>query len=328
MHPDYFIAIVLSFALGFISIFLLRIFSLKLKIFTSANTPIIGGLSIGLSFFLSLLFTSIFYGNFSFPVKGIFIASLAILIFGLIDDWLELSVLFKFLAQIIAVSILVFFGIKTHIVGLGSALNLAITFIWVIAITNAFNHLDIIDGLAGSIAVIVSLAFFIVSFLNKESIPAVLSLCLSGTLITFFIYNLPPAKIYMGNSGSHFLGFVLAAIAIVISYAPLERRVALFSPLLILGFPIFDTAFLIFMRISKKRLPFKKSNDHLALKMAASGYSKRTVLAGMAGLGLFFSLSGLFLSQVSNIYGAIIIILASSVCLIITYSFSRNKIDA
>ncbi len=233
----------------------------------------------------------------------------------------------KFSAQIIATTLLILFGIKTQIVFLGTIINLIVTFIWVLAITNAFNHLDIMDGLAAGTAIIICLAFFAISFLNGDFKTAILSLALAGAAISFLIYNLPPAKIYMGNSGSHFLGFTLAAIALAISYAPLERKIALLSPLLILGLPIFDTAFLIFMRTSKRRLPFKKSNDHIVLRFLKLGYSKNRTLLFMLLLCLFFSLCGVFLSQVSNLSGITIIALVILVSLIITYRLSRIPID-
>ncbi|GAH05852.1 unnamed protein product, partial [marine sediment metagenome] len=120
------------------------------------------------------------------------------------------------------------------------------TFLWIIGITNAFNHLDILDGLAGGIAVISSAAFFLIALSNANLGVAIPALVLVAVTLSFLRYNLSAAKVYMGNSGSHFLGFTLAAIALGISYAPLERKIALLSPLLILGFPIFDTAFLTF----------------------------------------------------------------------------------
>src|SRR3989338_3074225 len=107
----------------------------------------------------------------------------------------ELSIWAKLLVQIIATTALVFFGVKTKIVFFGTFLNLAITYIWVLAITNAFNHLDIMDGLAAGTAIIVSFAFFIISLLNKDMKSAILSLTLTGAAAGFFIYNLPPAKI-------------------------------------------------------------------------------------------------------------------------------------
>jgi UDP-N-acetylmuramyl pentapeptide phosphotransferase/UDP-N-acetylglucosamine-1-phosphate transferase len=131
----------------------------------------------------------------------------------------------------------------------------------------------------------------------------------------------------MGNSGSHFLGFSLAAIALGISYAPMERKIALFSPLLILGFAIFDTAFLILMRVRKARSIFKKSNDHLALRFLCLGYSKNRALLFMLSLALFFSLSGVALSQVSNSLGIIIIVLVVMVGLALTKKMGRVSID-
>jgi len=266
---------------------------------------LIGGISMWLGF-LAACFSSFFlYGKLLPQITGILISSFIMFLFGIIDDTYELSIIAKFLMQILATGLLVIFDIRTHIACIPDALNIIITFIWVLGITNAFNHLDVMDGVGGFMAAIVSLAFFIISILKGDVKSAILSLALAGAVCGFLIYNSPPAKIYMGNSGSHFLGFVLSAIALVISYASLEKRVALFSPLLILGFPIFDTAFLILTRISKKKLPFKKSDDHLALRFLALGYSKKKALLIMAGWGLFFALCGVIVSQVSNLWGII-----------------------
>jgi UDP-GlcNAc:undecaprenyl-phosphate GlcNAc-1-phosphate transferase len=150
---------------------------------------------------------------------------------------------------------------------------------------------------------------------------------LLGPLFGFLFRNFPPAKVYMGNSGSHLLGFVLAGISIMISYAPLERRVALVTPLLILGLPILDTAFLIFMRISKKKLPFKKSNDHLPLRLLALGYSKRKALLTMFSLCLFFSICAIMVSRFSNFVGISIIIFVIVVSWLFTKKMSKVAIN-
>jgi len=305
MLVNYLFLIFTGFIVGLVSIFLLRKLSLKYKFLIFQGTPLIGGISMGLSFICILGF--FLYKGLTQQVKGIIIGSLVMLIFGVIDDFRELSITAKFFVQIIATSLLILFGIRTQIVNIGNLANLIVTFIWVLAITNAFNHLDIIDGLASGAAIIVSSAFFVISLLNGDIITTILSLALATASFSFLIYNFPPAKVYMGNTGSHFLGFVLAGIALIISYAPLERKVALISPLLILGLPIFDTVFLIFVRIGKKKLPFKKSNDHLAWRFLALGYSKKKTLFAMFGLGLFFSLCGVIVSQASNSLGLIII---------------------
>ncbi len=317
-----------GFLLGILFISISKKLALRYSVLVSQRMPLVGGMGMGLSFiFVSSFSFLIYQGLLSREIIGIIVASSIMLIFGIIDDRRELSVSAKFFIQIVATCLLILFGIRTQIIYIGSLLNLAITFIWVLVITNAFNHLDVLDGLAAGCAMITGLAFFAVAVLTGDTKIAILSLVLTAVIASCFIYNFPPAKIYMGNSGSHFLGFTLAAIALSISYAPLERKVALLSPLLILGFAIFDTAFLILMRIRKARSIFKKSNDHLALRLLHLGYSKNKALLFMLILALFFSLSGVVLSRVSNAPGTIIIILAAIVSLIIIKRMGRVSID-
>ncbi|MBN1913731.1 MAG: undecaprenyl/decaprenyl-phosphate alpha-N-acetylglucosaminyl 1-phosphate transferase [Candidatus Omnitrophica bacterium] len=274
------------------------------KVMMLKDIPLVGGLSLGVIFSLLCPVFLWFYGGLSREIFGTVFASLIMLIFGVIDDLRELSVLVKFAAQIIATCFLIAFNIRTHIVGIGEIPNLIVTFIWVIGITNALNHLDIIDALATGVASIAALAFFIIAVLNNDIPTAIVACILFGGLCGFLSFNFPPAKIYMGNSGSHFLGFLLASIALIISYAPLERKAALLSPLFILGFPLFDTAFLVIVRIIKKSLPFKKSNDHLALRFLALGYSKKKALVVMLSISFYFSFCGVCISQLSNLWGA------------------------
>jgi len=290
-------------------ILLLKKSTLRLNLLINAGIPLIGGIAMGLSFALISFFSCFILNKFSPMILGIIIAALIMLIFGIIDDWRELSIKAKFSVQIIATILLVLFGIRTQIVYIGALPNMIITFFWVLGITNAFNHLDVMDGLAASTAVIISLAFFIISLLGSNINIAILSLVLLSASIGFLIFNLPPAKIYMGNAGSHFLGFVLAAIAISISYASLERKTALLSPILILGLPLFDTAFLILTRLKNNISPFRKSNDHLALKLLSIGYSKKKTLSALVILCLLFCFCGILVSQARNIFGLIIITL-------------------
>lgn len=284
--------------------------SLKLKILAVQRIPLVGGMAIVMSFISVSLLSFLFCHNLSKEIIGIITASAIMVGFELVDDWRELSVMAKLVVQIIAASFLVIFGVRTQIVYIGNLLNIIITFIWIVGITNAFNHLDIMDGLAGGTAAIIGLGLFIIAALNADITSVILSLALSGAVLGFLIHNFPPAKVYMGNSGSHFLGFVLAVIALLISYAPLERKIALFSPLIVLGLPIIDTVFLILIRISKNKLPFKKTNDHLALRFLALNYSKKKTLAIMFSWCLFFCLCGVIVSRVPNFLGIGIIFIA------------------
>ncbi len=316
-----------GFFLSLFFIFLFKKLAVRYKVLMPQGIPLIGGIAIGLSFVLASIWFFFLYRSFSQEAIGIIITSFIMLLFGLIDDWRELSILAKFLVQIIATSLLIFFGVRTQIIHIGNLANIIITFIWVIGITNAFNHLDIIDGLAGGTAVIVSLAFLVISLLNGDINTGILSLALATVAFSFLFYNWPPASIYMGNAGSHFLGFVLAAIALLISYAPLERKVALLSPILILGLPIFDTAFVIVIRTIKKALPFRKSTDHLALRFLALGHSKKRTLFAMLAFCLFFCLCGIAVSRVSNPWGIGTVAFAILVSLIIIIKMNKVVVD-
>ncbi len=312
---------------GILAIFLLRKMALKSSFFIIKGIPSVGGISIALVFILGSLGGLFLFKIISKEIIGIFLASAAMLIFGLFDDHKELSIKTKFLVQIIASSILILFGVRTNIVYIGTLANIIITLIWVIGITNAFNHLDIMDGLAAGVALIVSGVFLIASIYNQDISSLILTLVLLSAVCSFLFYNLPPAKVYMGNSGSHFLGFVLSAVAIVISYAPMERKIALLSPILILGFPIFDTLFVSILRLKKRILPFKKSNDHLALLFLRVGFSENKSLGAMFLLTLIFSLSGLALMKISNLSGIILILFIVFMSMVFISKMAKLKVN-
>jgi UDP-GlcNAc:undecaprenyl-phosphate GlcNAc-1-phosphate transferase len=262
-----------------------------------------------------------------YTIKAILIPAFLMLFFGVLDDWHELSISTKFLAQFVATSLLFVLGVKTQIVCLGVAGNLIVTFLWVLGVTNAFNHLDVIDGLAAGTALTASLAFFLLAYLNADIQSIVVSLALAAATLAFFLYNFPPARIYMGNSGSHFLGFLLAAVALSISYAPLGREAALFSPLFILGLPILDTAFLIVVRLMKKNIPFKKSNDHPALRLLFLGYSKKKALLFMLFLSLFFCLCGVIITRLPNYLSLSLVSVAVIAALAVSCRMAKINID-
>ncbi|MDD5255120.1 MAG: MraY family glycosyltransferase [Candidatus Omnitrophica bacterium] len=314
-----------GFWLGTLFLLGLRSLSLRSKVLQRDGIPLVGGIAIALSFTCLALISLFFFTGIPSGILGILAASLLMLVFGIADDFLELSVAAKFIVQVIAVSLLVAFGVKTRIVYIGDALNLAVTFLWVIGITNAFNLLDILDGLAAFTALLISAGFFIIAWLGMDAYTMILSLSLAVSLGGFLVYNLPPAQGDMGNAGSHFLGFVLAALAVFISYAPLQRPVALFAPVIILGLPIIDTAFLIVVRLLKKNLPFKKSNDHPALKLLALGFSKGKALFALSLLCLFFVACGVLVSKAPNVFGIAIAALAALVGVWFGITIARVK---
>jgi len=297
-----------SFLLSVLFLLLLKEASHRWNFLTSKGVPSIGGISMGMAFFAGFLLNGPPVAGLPREIQGILIASVVILIAGIDDDQRELSVPQKFVVQLIAASILIRFGVRTNFAYVGDPWNVVFSLLWIIGITNSMNLLDVMDGLTGGTSLVIISGFCVISALGGDSLTLTLSCVLGGTVFGFWIYNVPPAKVYMGNSGSHFLGLVLAAISLTARYATLERTVALLAPVLLLGFPILDTLFLILMRIQKGKSAFNKSDDHMALRFLKKGYSKQKALALMMGWTLFFVISGLTLSKAPNLFEIIMVV--------------------
>jgi UDP-GlcNAc:undecaprenyl-phosphate GlcNAc-1-phosphate transferase len=288
------------------TLLLTKIF-LRYKILQVKNIPLIGGLSIGLAFILALVLGIFIFDLVLAKVLAVAGVCLLMLFFGVIDDLKELSVAQKFLAQSFCAVLLILFGIKTDIMYLGFWGNAAVTFFWIVGITNAFNLLDIMDGLATGSALIVSSAFLLIGFFSADLNIQILSLILFAGSAGFMIFNLPPARAYLGNSGSHFLGLLISSIALITHYASIDNVFALFSPVMILGLPIIDTILLVIFRVIKKKLPFNKSRDHLALKIGALGFSSAQTILIMYLLCSIFASCGVFLTRVNSLFAVGII---------------------
>jgi UDP-GlcNAc:undecaprenyl-phosphate/decaprenyl-phosphate GlcNAc-1-phosphate transferase len=299
----------------------------KAKVLSVNGIPLSGGIAMGLSFLLISVIWLVGGGFWIKELFGLLLASLVMLVFGIIDDLRELSVVSKFAAQAIAALLLVFFDVKTQIAGIGIVPNAIITLVWVVGITNAFNHLDVMDGLAALVAVFALFSFFVVGLFQYDLGSAVLAVILAAVLVSFLFFNFPPARMYMGNSGSHFIGFILAAISLNLQYADMGNRVALLSPLLILGFPIFDTVFVMLMRARQKRSVFKKSADHFALRLLKAGFSKRKALLYIGCVAFMYSFCGAILHGFKNSSGIIIILALLACSYFLTKTFGTASLD-
>lgn len=282
----YFIIFILSFILCFVfipvAIKIARKFNImdrpvtKLKKHISP-VPYLGGAAIYFSFVIIVIAAKLFLHQTIHGIIGILIGCTLMFVVGLIDDIKNLSPYIKLFFQLFAALILL--KVNLHIKFMDeNILNYILTIFWVIGITNAFNIIDIMDGLSGGVAVISSIAFFIVAFLAGRVNDMIPAAAISGALFAFLIFNKPPAKIFMGDAGSLFIGFLLATLALNGGYSRVNN-IAVLSPILILGVPIFDTFLVMFMRIAKGRLPIYGSDDHLAQRLVMIGFSKsRAVL--------------------------------------------------
>jgi UDP-GlcNAc:undecaprenyl-phosphate/decaprenyl-phosphate GlcNAc-1-phosphate transferase len=324
---NYFLIFIASGILSFFSTFFLNKASLKYRFLINRGISLSAGISAAVSFFTVACVFLYLTRSFSKASLAILSSSAIMLGFGILDDIFELSVRAKFSVEIIAATLLIYFGVSTKIIYFGLVPNIIITIFWVLLITNAANHLDIVDGLAGCAGLIAGAGFLAVSLFHGDLQMVIMTLSFLGAISGFLLLNLPPAKVYMGNSGSHFIGFTLAALSIAVSYASNENKIALLSPFFILGLLIFDTTFLILMRLLKSRSIFKKSNDHFALKLLKKGFSKRAVLCLIVFLALLYSATGVSLIFAGNQFSIIAIVCVFLISLALIFKIGKVEID-
>lgn len=224
--------------------------------------PYLGGLSIYLSFLLTVALTF----KFSQEVLGLMLAGTIVLLLGLIDDFGVLSPKVKLAGQAIAVFVLIKSDIYIKLSFIPYWIQILITVFWLLGLINGFNLIDIMDGLSAGVAFIATAILFTVSIIGEREMVAVMSSALAGSLLGFLRYNFHPAKIYMGDAGSMFIGLMLSALSMNGNYTKVNS-IAAMAPLLILGVPIFDTVFVSYIRILRGMSIFQGSKDHFPLRL-------------------------------------------------------------
>jgi UDP-GlcNAc:undecaprenyl-phosphate GlcNAc-1-phosphate transferase len=250
--------------------------------------PYLGGLAIYLSFLLALTATLRFD---SIEVLGLLLAGAIVVIMGLIDDFGVLTPGVKLAGQVIAVLTLMNASIFIKLAFIPSWLAVGLSFVWLLAITNAFNLIDVMDGLAAGVAAAAALVLFAVALLNGRATYAVLLAALGGALVGFLRFNFEPARIYMGDTGSLFIGLMLGALSMNNSYTH-RNVVAALAPIVILGVPMFDMMFVMYVRYKRGLPVMRGSPDHFALRLrkwrlstrqtALWSYAATVVLGGLA----------------------------------------------
>lgn len=213
---------------------------------------------------------------------------------GLVDDLKRLTPPVKLMVQILAASAVVFFGGTINFFPWGFA-NSILTFFWLIGITNAINLIDNMDGLAAGIALIAAgfLAYF---FFRSDAYGLLLmAMALAGSMLGFLVFNFPPAKIFMGDSGSLFLGFTLAALAVVHRPRASEVFTVIGVPTLLFLVPIVDTTLVTITRILRGQSPAQGGTDHTSHRLIAFGLTERQAVLFLYAVGLVSGLTGALL---------------------------------
>ncbi len=294
-------------------------------------TPLIGGLAIFYGFIISVLC----FATMERELMGILIGAVIMVTVGIIDDMRDLNAKVKLLFQIIAAAIVIYFGVDIQYVANPLAnwfgpqyVNLGlwsipITMIWIIGVTNAINLIDGLDGLAAGVSSIASVALLSMTLLSQNVNAAIVTAALAGAGFGFLPYNFNPAKIFMGDTGSTFLGFVLATISIqgvMKTYAVVSIAV----PVLILGLPIFDTLFAIIRRILKRKPIMSPDRGHLHHRLLDMGFSQKQTVTILYTLTSILCLTAVVMALKGALRG-LILVLAVVVILIVTFAVIEPK---
>ena len=230
-----------------------------------------------MAFIAALVFGKVFFSVGIKGIIGIGIGGTMIFALGLADDIKRLKIMTKLIVQILAAAVLIVCNVKIRFLP-WEWLNNAVTMLWVVGVTNSFNLVDIMDGLAAGIALIAAAAFFIIGVQTNMLFSPMAAICLAGATAGFLVYNYPPAVIFMGDAGSLFLGFMLSALAMGDRYTE-TNVLAVISPLLILGVPVFETFFVMWIRYRDGKKILWGSPDHFPLRLLKIGLSRGRVLA-------------------------------------------------
>lgn len=290
----------------------------------SGAMPRMGGVAIFLSFIAGVLVL----GEFTSAVIGLVIGSCFIIAIGIVDDIRGVTPKQKLLVQVIAALIFIYFGGYVKYMTnpfSGDILFLdywgvPITLFWLVGISNAVNLIDGLDGLAGGVSCISALVLAVVSFSTGYNIVAMIAVILAFSTLGFLKYNFSPASIFMGDSGSLFLGFVLGAMSIM-GFAKGVTMISLVIPILILGIPIFDTFFAIIRRKLDHKPIFEADKGHLHHRLLAMGLSHKQTVVIIYAITLFMGVCAIALTMLSSDQAVLILVIASIVLL-----YGANKI--
>ena len=314
---------------------IMRIIALKLEIVDIPGgrkihekiTPLLGGLAILIAFNSALLFNMILDKEMVVLLSG----GAIVAVFSLADDWKEVSAKIKLFVQICVVLVMVHFGIVLNLFPLntmwGYLLNILFTIVWIVGLTNAMNFIDGMDGLAAGIATIIAMLMGIVAYQTEQPFMGWIAIAMAGSCLGFLPFNLGlknPASIYLGDTGSTFVGFILAALAIKGNWADSSRIVSFSAPVLIFWVLIYDMTYLTIERIISGKVKSVKEwidyvgTDHIHHRMYALLGDKRKAVFFIYFLCATLGISAVTLRYARPIDGILLVIQAFLITVIVS----------
>lgn len=265
--------------------------------------PRMGGLAIYIAFMLG----SLMFAQLDQQLKSILMGATIIVVLGVMDDCMTLRASFKFLVQIFAAFLVANSGCTIQYItnpitsSLDPYLNLSwaampLTIIWIVAITNAVNFIDGLDGLAVGVSAISAAALMVIALMLAEYNIALIMIVLLGACLGFIPYNFNPARIFMGDTGSTFLGFILASLSIKGMFK-MYTIISFAVPFLILGVPIFDICFAIIRRVAHGQNPMQADRGHIHHRLIDMGFSQKQAVTITYILTAFLGLAAVVLTS-------------------------------
>ena len=264
--------------------------------------PRLGGLAIFIGFMVSILL----FVKITPEMKSILLGAAIIVVLGVVDDIMALPAMLKFVVQIIAAAIPATHGVviqafsnpnifSKNLYWVLGWLSIPVTILWIVAITNAVNLIDGLDGLANGVSAISATTMLVIALLASEGQVATVLAALVGACVGFMPYNMNPAKMFMGDTGATFLGYILATMSI----QGLFKYYAVISfvvPFLILGLPIFDTAFAFIRRIAHGQSPMHADRSHIHHRLIDMGLNQKQAVATLYVISAILGLSAVVLT--------------------------------
>ncbi len=279
--------------------------------------PLTGGIVLIDLLIIMVLLTGLWKDS---KIWGVLISGITISIFGLLDDFLNLSPLKKFTGQILASILLIYFGIQVNFFSspeffyhtksdLDLWLNIFFTVFWITTLTNAFNFIDSIDGLAVGLSGLSIVFFLFISIISGQVV--ILNFCsiLLGACIGLYFFNAHPARLFLGDSGAQSLGFLLGSIAIIFDPNTGNQSSTWFVPILFFYVPLFDLILVIVSRIRRNKNIYQASRDHTFHRLEQMGFPIQHAVLIMHGVSLAMSMIGYLCLNLDLIYANLIFVL-------------------
>ncbi len=263
----------------------------------------------GMAIFIGTIASLIIFAWQNEKILPVIIGGTLIYILGVVDDLKNLPAKVKFGAQLLVAVLMYAMGLRIQfitdyfgegVLHFGAAVCFIVTILWIVGITNTINLIDGLDGLAAGTAAISSLSIAYVAYIHGNQygmmIVCLAMLALAGSCLGFLPFNFYPAKIFMGDGGSLFLGFMIAALSVV---GPLKRStiIAVVVPVIVLGIPIFDTFFAIFRRMVNRRPIMEADKGHLHHRLMALGYGQRRAVLMLYGISAIMGMAAVLVSR-------------------------------